>query len=88
MGTTMKRRLEMLGWLFRKAGPYVALELLLPGGTLFALALFLYQRRQDADVKRPFKLLRRWMDGALAFVVPAAPVRAPVRSIARMRATI
>jgi hypothetical protein len=27
-----------------KLGPYVLLELLLPGGTLFALLLFLYQR--------------------------------------------
>ena len=88
MGTTLKQRLEMLGWLFRKAGPYVALELLLPGGTLFALALFLYQRRQGADVKRPFKLLRRWMDGALALVVPPAPVRASLRPVPRMRATI
>jgi hypothetical protein len=29
-----------------KLGPYVLLELLLPGGTLFALLLFLYQRRK------------------------------------------
>ncbi|MGC1819125.1 MAG: hypothetical protein WA900_15895, partial [Casimicrobiaceae bacterium] len=29
----------------RKLGPYVLLELLLPGGTLFALALFLYRRQ-------------------------------------------
>ena len=27
----------------RKVGPYVMLELLLPGGTLFALGLFLYR---------------------------------------------
>jgi hypothetical protein len=27
-----------------KLGPYVLLEVLLPGGTLFALLLFLYQR--------------------------------------------
>ena len=29
---------------FRKLGPYVLLEVLLPGGTLFALALFVYRR--------------------------------------------
>jgi hypothetical protein len=29
-----------------KLGPYVLMELLLPGGTLFALLLFLYQRRK------------------------------------------
>jgi hypothetical protein len=29
----------------REFGPYVAAELLLPGGTLVALALWLYRRR-------------------------------------------
>jgi hypothetical protein len=29
----------------RQFGPYVAAELLLPGGTLIALALWLYRRR-------------------------------------------
>jgi hypothetical protein len=36
-----------LTWLRRAArtlGPYLMLELLLPGGTLFALLLFLYRR--------------------------------------------
>jgi len=28
----------------QKAGPYLMLEMLLPGGTLFALLLFLYRR--------------------------------------------
>ncbi len=31
--------------LLRRAGPYLALELILPGGTLFALLLWLLQRR-------------------------------------------
>ena len=30
-------------------GPYLMLEILMPGGTLLALLLFLYQRRQ-ADI--------------------------------------
>jgi len=30
----------------QKAGPYLVLEMLLPGGTLFALLLFLWQRRR------------------------------------------
>jgi hypothetical protein len=36
-----------VGWLRRmgrKLGPYVMLELLMPGGTLLALLLFLYRR--------------------------------------------
>jgi hypothetical protein len=40
---TMKR-IDMLGRLLQKAGPYLLLELLLPGGTMFALLLFLYRR--------------------------------------------
>ena len=32
--------------LARRLGPYLMLEILLPGGTLFALLLFLYRRRQ------------------------------------------
>lgn len=40
----------------RKLGPYVLLELVMPGGTLFALLLFLYQNRKTslaAFVPRP-----------------------------------
>ena len=32
----------------RKAGPYLLLEILLPGGTLWAFLLFLYRRRAVA----------------------------------------
>jgi len=35
---------ELLRRFGAKLGPYVLLELLLPGGTLFALLLFLYRR--------------------------------------------
>jgi hypothetical protein len=31
----------------QKFGPYLLLELLLPGGTLVAIALFLYRRRES-----------------------------------------
>jgi len=34
----------------QKAGPYLMLEMLLPGGTLLALLLFLYQRRRPGPV--------------------------------------
>jgi hypothetical protein len=40
----MDQRLQALGRLVRKAGPYVLLELALPGGTMFALLLLLYRR--------------------------------------------
>ena len=43
------RSLGVLGQLGQKLGPYLMLEILLPGGTLFALLLFLYQRRKLAS---------------------------------------
>ena len=39
-------RLGMLRRLGQEWGPYLMLEILLPGGTLVALLLFLYQRRK------------------------------------------
>ena len=38
--------LEALRRLGQRLGPYLMLEILLPGGSLLALALFLYQRRK------------------------------------------
>jgi hypothetical protein len=38
-----------LAILLQKAGPYLLLEILLPGGTLFAILLFLIRRRQQAE---------------------------------------
>jgi hypothetical protein len=59
--------------LLQRGGPYLLLELLLPGGTLFALLLFLYRRwRRDAD---------RAASARATAVVPSAYVtarRAPV----------
>jgi len=42
------RSFKVLGVLLQRTGPYVLLELLLPGGTLFALLLYFY-RRQSID---------------------------------------
>ena len=36
-----------LGTQAQRLGPYVLIELLLPGGTLFALLLFLYRQRMS-----------------------------------------
>jgi hypothetical protein len=46
METIVRERLRFIATLVQRAGPYLLLELLLPGGTLFALLLFLYRRRQ------------------------------------------
>jgi hypothetical protein len=45
----MDRVMESLGLLRRVAqnfGPYLVLEIVMPGGTLLALLLFLYRRRK------------------------------------------
>jgi hypothetical protein len=45
----MDRVMESLGLLRRVAqsfGPYLILEIVMPGGTLLALLLFLYRRRK------------------------------------------
>lgn len=38
--------LNVLRRLLQQAGPYIAIEIVLPGGTLLALALYLYRRRK------------------------------------------
>jgi len=47
VGTTAVRSFRVFGNLAQKAGPYLLLEILLPGGSLFALLLFLYRRSQQ-----------------------------------------
>ncbi len=44
---------ELLRRFGARLGPYVLLELLLPGGTMFALLLFLYQRRKPGAGSPP-----------------------------------
>jgi len=47
MSTTVVRSFKVFGNLVEKAGPYLLLELLLPGGTLFAVLLWFYRQRQQ-----------------------------------------
>ena len=80
----LMRKLQALAWLLRKAGPYVALEILLPGGTLIALLLFLYRSRNAAPDARLVAL-----KAALLRVVDEVRQRAaPVCGLARIRATV
>ena len=37
----------------RKLGPYALLELVMPGGTILALLLYLYRRRMDRRAGYP-----------------------------------
>lgn len=43
VGTQLTRALSTLKGMMQRLGPYVLLEVLLPGGTLFALLLFVYR---------------------------------------------
>ena len=45
-------RLQALSRLVQKAGPYLLLEMLMPGGTLFALLLYLHQRGHFGFLER------------------------------------
>lgn len=49
------RNLGMVREIARQLGPYLMLEILLPGGTVVALLVFLYRRRRSragGDVRR------------------------------------
>ena len=80
----LMRKLQTLAWVLRKMGPYVALEILLPGGTLLALLLFLYRRRNAPADPRMLAV-----KAAVLRVVEDIRQRVePVRALARIRATV
>ena len=63
-------RIGLAGWAVRAAaglreiGPYAAIEILLPGGSLFALLLWLYRRHMVGDVvARKWRLFRNSLSG-------------------------
>lgn len=50
-GENVRKRARWAGWIalavagLKEIGPYAAIEIILPGGTLIALLLWLYRRR-------------------------------------------
>jgi hypothetical protein len=48
---TIGGRIAAIVSLLRSLGPYVAIELLLPGGSLLALLLWLYRRHRQAPAR-------------------------------------
>ena len=59
--------LDILRKVGQKTGPYLILEILLPGGTLLALLLFLYRRRSPdigRDAQRTIQVALRALAGA------------------------
>jgi hypothetical protein len=57
-----------VGRVLQKAGPYVVLEVVLPGGTLFALLLYLHRTGQLQKVLPVARLLARGATRACAAV--------------------
>jgi hypothetical protein len=71
------RWLELVRRWGQRAGPYLMLELLLPGGTLMALLLFALERRRPdiaTDVRRAILAWRRRLASGFqqAVLAPAA----------------
>jgi hypothetical protein len=59
--------LDILRKVGQKTGPYLMLEILMPGGTLLALLLFLYRRRRPdigRDAQRAIQAVLRALAGA------------------------
>jgi hypothetical protein len=73
--TELTSRLLWIGGMLRKTGPYLALEILMPGGTLLALALFLYQRRRAAAARNGAA------PGGAADAVTADPAASAARAL-------
>ena len=71
MITLIAPHVRFLGKVLRTSGPYLLLEILLPGGTLFALLLFYYQRRQGSGARLPLPhgvaVVMQAFDRAIAF---------------------
>jgi len=73
----MQAKMAMMevGRVLQKAGPYVVLEVVLPGGTLFALLLYLYrtgQLRKYWRIARPLVRGASRTCAALAFALQPA----------------
>ena len=86
----MQKLVSWLGTLRKvgqKAGPYLMLEILLPGGTLLALLLFLCQRRKpeiERGARRAVDGLMRGLAGVFEWRIPV-PVPIRVASGCRSR---
>jgi hypothetical protein len=75
MNTIVLRGTRLLGTFVQRAGPYLLLEILLPGGTLFALLLLAYRRygpRHGAPMPRPILAAARVLAVAVRIVAGAA----------------
>ena len=61
MGEYVLQRMRDANGLVQRAGPYVLIELLLPGGTLLALLLYLCRRNGTGAGSAAHSSGRRWL---------------------------
>jgi len=89
MCDAIRTRFIELGRLVRRAGPYVVLEVVLPGGTLFALLLYLHRSGQLASLGQVAeRAMARAANGTfdqLAFALGPMGVTPAANSYARQR---
>ena len=75
--------LDLLRKVGQKTGPYLMLEILLPGGTLLALLLFLYRRRRPdigRDAQRAVQVVLRTLASAFEQrLLVHVPIKVPAR---------
>jgi len=67
-----KMAIREVGRVLQKAGPYVVLEVVMPGGTVLALLLYLYRTGQLRKLGQAGRLIMRGAGstfGALAFAL-------------------
>ncbi len=86
MEARIAARAKDIGQLLKRAGPYVVLEIVLPGGTLFALLLYLHRSGQLRRFALPDRIGRGLLRltgqafGAIAFALqPAGSLEAAER---------
>ena len=79
MSTTVARNFKTVSELVQRMGPYLLIELILPGGTLIALLLFLSRRGDSAALgamAAPARIalarLAAWRRAVVRFLLPDA----------------
>ena len=93
MKTELIRKVQWMAWLLRRTGPYIALEVLLPGGTAFALMLYLIERRRlalraGATPTRIDLVGRLALHNGRALLARMTSAMEDLRGVVRARATV
>ena len=73
MEATIAARARVIMSLLKRAGPYVLLEVILPGGTMFALMLYLHRTGKLRALTQPETMVRVAGDAASAIAFALQP---------------